>query len=87
MGWYRSGNGGECMVEGGEAENETGNLYGLPVIVRPRQRTASCTSGTSDTSGVVSYFSFLKVSRILQALDKIAWRSSIATRSCAMVSR
>ena len=37
--------------------------------------------------GVVSYFSFLKVSRMLQALDKIACNSSILTRSCAMVSR
>ena len=61
--------------------------------MRPRQRTASRairtsdTSGTSNTSVVASYFSFLKVSRMLQALDKIAWRSSIATRSCAMVSR
>jgi hypothetical protein len=30
---------------------------------------------------LVSYFSFLKVSRILQALLKIACKSSIATRS------
>ena len=31
--------------------------------------------------GVVSYFSFLNVSRMLQALDKIACKSSILTRS------
>lgn len=37
--------------------------------------------------GLVSYFSFLKVSRMLQALDKIACNSSMLTRSCAMVSR
>ena len=45
-----------------------------------RTRNASGTSLTRVTSDM-SYFSFLNVSRMLQALDKIAWRSSIFTRS------
>ena len=45
-----------------------------------RTRNACGTSLTRVTSDM-SYFSFLNVSRMLQALDKIAWRSSIFTRS------
>ena len=57
-----------------------------------RSRTSSRTRDASATSltrvaGDMFYFNFLNVSRMLQAFDKIAWRSSIFTRSCAMVSR
>ena len=51
-----------------------------------RTRNASGTSLTRVASDM-SYFSFLKVSRMLQALDKMACKSLIFTRSCAMVSR
>ena len=45
-----------------------------------RTRNASGTSLTRETSDM-SYFSFLNVSRMLQAFDKIACKSSIFTRS------
>ena len=48
--------------------------------ISSRTRNASGTSLTRVASDM-SYFSFLNVSRMLQALDKIAWRSSIFTRS------
>ena len=51
-----------------------------------RTRSASATSLTR-VAGDMFYFNFLNVSRMLQALLRIAWRSSIFTRSCAMVSR